>query len=264
MHISNIVSTSEGESLVRSVGLANKDNLLLTAFTKNGMTKSFNSKDLEVSRYSKPITMFKLKDNDELVNVSIADGDEVLLITKKGMSLKYNFHEIPVLGTKASGVKAIKLGEHDSVVSAFVLDKVKEFISIFTNRNTAKRVKVEDIAKISRAKKGNKILSSPKSKEYLVLKAHNISSKTIFGIVREDIAYLKSSDINIMDTRSVGSVYTKKDVIDVFVYQKLKEIKSGTVSTEEVTKEEKVEEIKEGQPKEKKLTMSDFFDEFKL
>ena len=266
MHISNIVSISEGEILIRSIGVTKKDNFILTAFTKKGMTKSFNVKDLEVSRYSKPITMFKLKDNDELVDVSISDGDEVLIITKKGMSLKYNLNEIPVLGPKASGVKAIKLGDNDYVVSAFVLDKVKEFVSIFTNRNTAKRVKVDDIAKISRAKKGNKIISSPKSKEYSVLKAYNTSSKTIFGIVREDIAYLKSSDISIMDLRSVGSSYTKKDVIDVFVFKKLKEIKKEEAISEEPAEEVTIqEEIKEEKPlKEKKLTMSDFFDEFKL
>ena len=265
MHISNIVSTSEGETLVRSIGVPKKDNFLLTAFTKKGMTKSFNVSDLEVLRYSKPITMFKLKDDDELVNVSISNGTEVLIVTKKGMSLKYSLNEIPVLGPKASGVKAIKLGEGDFVISAFVLDPEKEFISLFTNRNTAKRVKVEDISKISRAKKGNKIMASPKSKEYTLIKAFNTNSKTIFGIVREDIAYLKSSDINIMDLRSVGSVYTKKDVIDAFIYQKLKEFKKET-SVSEVVKEDVTiqEEKKEEQPKEKKLTMSDFFDEFKL
>ncbi len=266
MHVSNIVSISEGETIIRSIGVTKKDKFILTAFTKNGMTKSFNVKDLEVLRYTKPITMFKLKGNDELVNVSIPDGNEVLLITEKGMSLKYNLNEIPVLGPKASGVKAIKLGEKDRVINAFVLDNDKEFVSIFTNRNTAKRVKVEDISKISRAKKGNKIITSPKSKEYKVFKAFNTSSKTIFGIVREDTAYLKSSDINIMDLKSVGSVFTKKDVLDIFVYSKLKEIKSIDNSSEETKEEvqEKIEEVKSEEPKEKKLTMSDFFDEFKL
>ena len=262
IHVSNIVSTSEGEYIIKSIGLAKNDKFNLTAFTKNGMTKSFNSKDLEVSRYTKPITMFKFKGNDEIINVSISNGNKVLIITEKGLSLKYNLNEIPVLGLKASGVKAIKLGEGDAIINAFVLDDEKEFVTIFTNRNTAKRVKIDDIADISRAKKGNKIISSPKSKEYKVFKVFNTSSKTIFGIVRDDIAYLKSSDINIMDTKSVGSVFTKKDVIDIFIYQKLKEIKSKEV--EEVKEEivEQKEEVKE--PKEKKLTMSDFFDEFKL
>ena len=67
-----------------------------------------------------------------------------------------------------------------------------------------------------------------------------------------------------MDLRSVGSAYTKKDVIDVFVYQKLKEFKKEDKPLEDVTEETIKEEAKEEQPKEKKLTMSDFFDEFKL
>ena len=57
----------------------------------------------------------------------------------------------------------------------------------------------------------------------------------------------------------------KKDVLDVFAFQKLKEIKKEENHLEE-TKEEVLKEEKkvDEQPKEKKLTMSDFFDEFKL
>ena len=83
---------------------------------------------------------------------------------------------------------------------------------------------------------------------------------------------MKSSDINIMDKQSVGSTITKKNIEDIFVVTKLKEIKINNEESKEI-KEEK-QEVKEETKlnevkKEKKetksqLTMSDFFEEFKI
>ena len=156
---------------------------------------------------------------------------------------------------------AIKLSDDDFVSSAFVISENKEYLAIFTDKNTAKRIKVEDIEMSSRAKKGSLIIKSPKSKKYSIFKAFNISSKSIVGIVDGSIGYLKSSDINIMDKQSVGSVITKKNIDNIFVVTKLKEIKSSELKEKE-TKKETSDEVK---PKEEKqLTMSDFFEEFKI
>ncbi len=261
-HVSNWISISEDEKVIKSLVISKNDNYIVTAFTKFGMVKRMNIKDFDVSRYSKPITMFKLKDNDELLGVSKLDDKEVLLVTKLGLALKYETSEIPVVGLKTSGVKSIKLSDKDEVVSAFVINSLKEYLTVFTNRNTAKRIKISDIIKTTRAKKGSKIINSPKSKEYNILKCFNSSSKNIYGLVRDDIAYIKSSDINIMDKNSVGGEISKKDIIDVFNVTTLKVINNKPIVEE---KEEIVEEmVKTEEPKEKKLTMSDFFDEFKL
>ncbi len=259
-HINNIINVSEEEHIIKSMAVTKTDDFIVTAFTKLGMTKRMSIKDFEVTRYSKPVMMFKLKNNDELISVSRISEEEVLLITKCGMSLKYKTSEIPLLGLKTSGVKSIKLGSEDYVINAFIINPNKEFVTIFTDKNTSKRVKISDINLISRAKKGIKIINSPKSKKYNIINAFNSSSKTIFGILREDIAYIKSSDINIMDTKSVGSVISKKEINSIFLLSTLKVIKKEVEIKEEIIEEVK----KEVTPKEKKLTMSDFFDEFKL
>ncbi len=268
-HISNYIKVSDGEKIVKSIGVAKFDDTVITAFTKLGMVKRMLLKDFEVSRYTKPITMFKLKDGDELISVNKNDGEETLVITKEGNALKYNTSEIPVVGLRTSGVKSINLNDKDEVISAFIVSNSKEYVTLFTDRNTAKRVKIDEIPKTTRAKKGSSIIKSPKTKTYNLFKGFNTSSKTIFGILDGDIGYMKSSDINIMDKQSVGSTITKKNIEDIFVVTKLKEIK---INNEEIneTKEEKHEEKKtEEVKKEKKetksqLTMSDFFEEFKI
>ena len=268
-HISNYIKVSDGEKIVKSIGVAKFDDTVITAFTKLGMVKRMLLKDFEVSRYTKPITMFKLKDNDELISINKNDGEETLVITKEGNALKYNTSEIPVVGLRTSGVKSINLNDKDEVISAFVVSDSKEYVTLFTDRNTAKRVKIDEIPKTTRAKKGSSIIKSPKSKTYNLFKGFNTNSKTIFGILDGDIGYMKSSDINIMDKQSVGSTITKKNIEDIFVVTKLKEIKLDNEEIKE-TKEEKTEETKTQEVKKEKketksqLTMSDFFEEFKI
>ncbi len=260
-HISNYIKVSDDEKIIRTIGVDKFDDTLITAVTKNGMIKKMRLKDFAVSRYSKPITMFKLKDDDEVVSISNNSGKDTVIVTNNGYALRFNTDEIPEFGLKAGGVKAIKLSEDDTVSSAFVISENKEYLAIFTDKNTAKRIKVEDIEMSSRAKKGSLIIKSPKSKKYSIFKVFNISSKSIVGIVDGSVGYLKSSDINIMDKQSVGSVITKKNIDNIFVVTKLKEIKSSELKEKE-TKKETSEEVK---PKEEKqLTMSDFFEEFKI
>ncbi|MGM9875401.1 MAG: DNA topoisomerase IV subunit A [Bacilli bacterium] len=265
-HISNYIKVSDGEKIVKSIGVAKFDDTVITAFTKLGMVKRMLLKDFEVSRYTKPITMFKLKDNDELISINKNDGEETLVITKEGNALKYNTSEIPVVGLRTSGVKSINLNDNDEVISAFVVSNSKEYVTLFTDRNTAKRVKIDEIAKTTRAKKGSSIIKSPKTKTYNLFKGFNTSSKTIFGILDGDIGYMKSSDINIMDKQSVGSTITKKNIEDIFVVTKLKEIKINNEESKEVKAEKQEETNTEEVKKETKsqLTMSDFFEEFKI
>ena len=129
---------------------------------------------------------------------------------------------------------------------------------------------VNDIDKTTRAKKGTSIIKSPKSKSYSIIKAFNIGSKNIFGVIDKEIGYIKSSDIGIFDKASTGTTYTKKNVEDIFVLSKYTDITSQPknqveeISAEEVKEEPIKEETKEKQPREQQLTMSDFFEEFKI
>lgn len=278
-HISSYIPLSEGETIIASFGIKNFDSRTITLFSKDGFVKQTELSNLPVTRYSKPMTIFKLKDNDEVVSASINDG-VVYIVTENGFALKFNKEEIPVVGLKTSGVKGIKLVS-DNVVSAFVTNENHEYITIFTDKNTAKRVKLEEIDYSKRSLKGDNILHSPKSKKYKITECYAGSSKTNYGLIREETETIKSSEINIMDKSSTGSTISKKDLTDVFKEARLKVIDDvlpniseheESSSVETPKKEEKTQELKE-EPKEDKkqeeqvyetLTMSDFFDEFKI
>lgn len=253
-HISNTIMIKEQEKIIASLVLKDK-NKNVTLFTKNGLTKQVAIKDFEVTRYSKPMTAIKLKDNDELINADISKK-EVLFVTNNGLALRFNTNEIPVVGSKASGVKGINLKD-DYCIYASPINK-EEYLNIYTNYKTIKRLKLSDITPISRAKKGNMLFKKAKTKDYKILFAYLTETKDVnLYKIDTDIHELKNSDIPIMDIASTGSQV--KFNYDLFALKK--ELVDLTKTTAEEPKE--VEEIKSTK-KEEQLSFDAFIDDFKI
>ena len=249
-HISNTVVIKEEEKIVASMILKDKKKNVVM-FTKNGLIKQVPLKDFEVTRYSKPMMAIKLKDNDELVNVTTAKED-TLFVTHNGYYLRFKTSEIPVVGVKASGVKGINLKE-DYVIYGADIKEEDEYLNIFTNMHTGKRIKLSDLTLISRAKKGNMLFKKAKTKDYKLDYAYLTNSKDVnLCKIDTDIKEVKNSEIPIMDITSTGSVLSKKQV-DLWA------LKSVDVNL--ITKEEKKEEeVKE----QEQLSFNDFVKDFKI
>ena len=256
-HISNTIMIKENEKIVASLIMKDLDKNV-TLFTKNGLVKQVALKDFEVSRYSKPMTAIKLKDNDELINADISK-DEVLFVTNNGLSLRFNTNEIPVVGTKASGVKGINL-KNDYCVYASPINK-EEYLNIYTNFKTIKRLKLSDISSISRAKKGNMLFKKAKTKDYKINFAYLTETKDI-NLYRIDTDFheLKNSEIPIMDLASTGS--SVKYNYDLFTLKK--ELIDLTKDTPEKPNEEVLEINQKPSKKEEQLSFASFIDDFKI
>ena len=254
-HISNFVTISPDDKAVNAFIInENVTNPEVTMFTHEGMVKRTNLNDFIVSRYSKAYTAMKLKDTDEVVNVCITKPN-VLIVTKTGYYLNYMASEIPLSGPKAAGVKGINLKD-DNVISGICYSEKDEYIDIFTNQKTAKRVKLSELNMLSRAKRGTTLIKKVKSTNYEIIKAFSTSTKDIIGIKSKDDIYLvKNSDIPIMDKESTGSVILKQTISDVFISQELDIIKDEDIELPKIKKEE--EKIQE-------LTIDDFLNDFKL
>lgn len=254
-HISNFVTISPDDKAVNAFIISeNVANPEVTMFTREGMVKRTNLNDFIVSRYSKAYTAMKLKDTDEVVNVCITKPN-VLIVTKTGYYLNYMASEIPLSGPKAAGVKGINLKD-DNVISGICYSEKDEYIDIFTNQKTAKRVKLSELNMLSRAKRGTTLIKKVKSTNYEIIKAFSTSTKDIIGIKSKDDIYLvKNSDIPIMDKESTGSVILKQTISDVFISQELDIIKDEDIELPKIKKEE--EKIQE-------LTIDDFLNDFKL
>ena len=249
-HINNIVMLSENEKIIDSF-IYDKDNYLVLT-TKQGMIKKVIMSDYEVSRCNKPMTAIKLKNNDELVSVKL-DKKDTLIVTNNNYYLMFSTDEIPVVGAKASGVKAINLS-NDYVVSSNQVDETKEYLNIFTNFNTAKRVKINELNKFTRNKKGSQIIKKNKTKDYKTISAFITDSKSINVVKTDsDVIEIKNTDIKLMDTTSFGSNYTNLKVLNVS--EKYEIIKG---------KEDKIEEKENKEEKQEQISFDSFVDSFKI
>ena len=249
-HISNIIMTSEGEEVIASF-IYHKDDTYILA-SKDGMIKRTKANLYEVARCSKPMVAMKLKENDRLVDVK-KDLGKIILVTKNGYYLNYSSDEVLLVGAKASGVKAISLKE-DIVINMNSYDIFAEYLTIFTDNKTAKRIKLSDLETHSRAKKGSLLIKKTKTVTYHILNALLTNSKDVI-LTKSDseIKLYKNSDIAIMDITSTGSNISK--------------YKLDCASTVVLLKKDAKEEIKKEETKEKepqKLSMADFLDDFKL
>lgn len=258
-HISNTIMIKEQERIVASLILKDKSKTL-TLFTKNGLTKQVLLKDFEVTRYSKPMMAIKLKDDDELINADTS-SDEVLFVTNNGLYLRFNTNEIPVVGTKASGVKGINLKD-DYVIYASPI-KREEYLNIYTNYKTIKRVKVNELVSISRAKKGNMLFKKAKTKDYKINFAYlTVTKDTNIYRTDNEIHELKTSEIPIMDLASTGS--SVKYNYDLFVLKKelidLTKVEKNDDKEDVQTTDEEVKPTK----KEEQLSFASFIDDFKI
>ena len=262
-HISNIINIKAEEQIIGCIPVTNFDKGIITIFTKNGMIKRTNLSEFKLQRYSKEVTCIKLKDDDEVVSISNSLDKEILVTTYNGYVLWYSSNEVPVTGIKASGVKSINLKD-DYVVSGTLFNQNSEYVTVFTNKNTSKRVKIEELEKSSRARRGMLIIREVKTNPYRILKSFIINKENFGILVDDEIKIIKSTEIPINDRYSVGSTITKKKITDVFEIKEL--IKKDDIDTEEI-------EVLEEMPKkdvslkeidDKIMTIDDFLDDFEV
>ena len=236
-HISNIIKLSENEEIVSAIPVSDFSNKFdISLVSKNGMIKKNNLEEFKVSRYSKPISCMKLKEGDTVINAFLVNYNDIFISTYNGYGLWFDMSEVPSSGIKSSGVKAINLKD-DFVVSASIFDKNKEYVTIFTNNRTAKRVKFEEFEKSSRARRGLLLLREVKTNPYKVIKTFIVDNHDYFGIkVGNTISSFKSTEIPIADRYKTGSTISKDDIDDVFISKSLEEevLNINTESSEEV------------------------------
>lgn len=142
------------------------------AATKMGQIKRFERKELTPWRTykSKAIKFAKLKsEEDQVIAISPIALDNVMLLTQNGYALRFNIEEVPVVGPKAAGVKAINLKDDDVIVSVFIANTDSVFI--LTQRGSVKRMETDVIPLTNRANRGLLVLRELKTKPHRILLA---------------------------------------------------------------------------------------------
>ncbi|MGI6638788.1 MAG: DNA gyrase subunit A [Desulfobulbus sp.] len=155
--IVNLLELGEGEK-VRAIlpvsDLANMDDsLTVLTVTKKGQVKK-----TAVTEYKRPVRRGKLgltiRDEDEILTAAITSGDDdILLVTKNGLSIRFHEGDVRTMGRLAAGVKGINLTDDDEVVGAAVITNNDSILTV-TENGYGKRTAVEEYPVQNRGGKG--------------------------------------------------------------------------------------------------------------
>jgi len=164
-HLGNVLPLREGER-VQSV-LATRDygesKYLLFA------TKCGTIKKTELQAYNTPIKAdgiiaIKIRDDDELVAVRRVDeGDEVLMVSKAGLTVRFSEDDARSMGRDTSGVRGMDV-EGDNEVIAMDIARDDHYLLVVTENGFGKRTPVADYRKTSRGAKGVKTIQQTEAK----------------------------------------------------------------------------------------------------
>lgn len=172
-HLSQtLMNFDTNEEVIFAELVENFDEGTYFAVTKFGQIKRVERKEFAPWRTykSKSTKYAKLKDDEDVViTVSPVVLDDIMLITEKGYALRFNIEEVPVVGAKAAGVKAVNLKDDDVVVAAFISNTSSVYL--LTHRGSLKRMATEEIPVTSRAKRGLQVLRELKAKPHRVFLA---------------------------------------------------------------------------------------------
>ena len=190
-HLSNLATFDKDERIIKAIPVRKfGEQHYFTFFTKNGMIKRTEMNQYEAQRHGQSLIAIHLKEDDEVVNVELTNGnDNILIASTKGYGLWFDESEVNVVGTRASGVKAIQLKEDEQVVHSVVFQEgEKPDLFIVTNRGSCKRMAISELEKSSRAKRGLMMLRHVKSKPHQI--------KGLFTVGKEEEISCLSSEGN--------------------------------------------------------------------
>ena len=144
---------SEKVTTVIPVDVFAEGNYLLMT-TKNGIIKKTNLMEYSNVRKS-GLQGISLKDNDELIDVRLTDGEnDIVMVTKKGMSIKFNEKDVRSVGRVSQGVMGMRLNEDDCIVGMEVIQNEKDYLLAITENGFGKRTELEEYRHQTRAGKG--------------------------------------------------------------------------------------------------------------
>ncbi len=184
-------------------------------FTKEGMVKRTTLADTLVT---KPFYQaVKINDGDRLIGVEYADKNKnILMLSEKGMSLSFDYGEVPLQGRISAGVKGINLDEGDKVVFAGLIQN-SDVVIATTEAGYLKKIECSEFALGSRYRKGLKYFNL-KSNDFVCFACLNSKSNVIavdFGL---KLLPLDTKKFKPQGRLTSGDEIIKKKFLGVYPY----------------------------------------------
>ena len=210
--IVNLLQLAPNEKIATLIAIDAKDeDKYLLLATKKGIVKKTKREEFKNINKSGLIAI-GLRADDELIDVKLTDGNkEVLLVTKDGMSIRFDENDIRHMGRTAMGVKGITLSDDDEVVSMNLSDEGTDLLVVSEN-GLGKRTDITEYRSQIRAGKGIKTYNNSE-KTGKIVGAEMVNEDDEIMIINSDgvLIRLRVSDISIFGRVTSGVKLMKTD-----------------------------------------------------
>jgi len=233
-HVANLLAFKPDETIAQVIAIdsyASHPNLVIA--TQSGMVKKSPLSEYDSPR-SGGLIAINLKENDEVVSASLVkEEDELLLVSRKGMSLRFSASEesLRAMGRSTAGVIGMKFRTDDELLTmaAIAGDLPDQFVFTATDGGYAKRTPLDEYRQQGRGGLGVKAAKIDEDSRgslvgaMIVTKGDEILAITSAGVVmRTPIEEVRETSrdtlgvrlVNLDEGGSVVSITQVKDVPD--------------------------------------------------
>lgn len=122
--------------------------------TKNGTVKKTSLDEYVKTKRKTGVAAITLRDGDALASVNLIKDEDIVMLTKQGMAIRFNSNEVAASSRATIGIKGIDLKADDEVVAVMVVRHEEDALAIFTKRGMGKKCPVSELPVNHRAGKG--------------------------------------------------------------------------------------------------------------
>ncbi|MDQ6466747.1 DNA topoisomerase IV subunit A [Exiguobacterium acetylicum] len=207
-HVANLVPLEPGDRVLSADLVRSFDEAHHCLFvTRQGMVKRSKLSDYNAQRKSKPLQGVRLKADDEVLYAQVSTGQtDLFLATQNGFGLWFTEDDVPVVGVRAAGVKAINLKDQDVVAGAIGFKEAPQIV-LLTQRGALKKMRLADQFQVSsRALRGLQLLRDLKAKPHQVAALIDVTqAKELVLSGKEQEKTIQIGSLSFLDRLSNGS-----------------------------------------------------------
>ena len=213
--ISSLIKLESDESIVAVTSLHRKTTANSVVFvTKNGLIKKTALSDYMKTNRNNGIIAIGLKEGDSVVDVTFLEDEEVILITKNGMSIRFTSKEVPLSGRATKGVKAIKLNEGDEVISILPIHKDTDEVAVFSKSGLGKKCKLTEFSLQARGGKGLLVYKTDDAEGKTLVGAEMLSDEdNLLLIGNKTSICISAVDVPTLSRTGIGNILIKNNIL---------------------------------------------------
>ena len=211
--ISTLVNLDNGERIMAATSLYRTSQAQYAIFvTSQGMFKKTYLEEYMSGRNSKTgIAALKLKEGDTVVDITFLNEEDVILITKNGMSIRFETKSIAPIGRIAMGVKGIKLNEDDYVIAALPVHKETDSVAVFASNGVGKKTSLKEFPVQARGGKGTYVYKPTEATGELVGAAMLSDEDNVLIVGNYSTICISAKDVPLIGKTGVGNVLIKNN-----------------------------------------------------